>query len=239
MADEKVKLPRSSYEELCKIIIAYGRLTQASSLDQVNALAGVGKTVVSANNSFLTVAGLIEGGKAKSATEHGKQLARALEHNIPDEIRTSWEQVVERNDFLSKMALAVRIRKTIDESTFISHIAYSAGEAKSSYVMTGARTVVDILRASGHITEEDGKLTSRELGADTVAESPRVDERLASTEPGMQVSTQLVKTAIPSPHASLSLSIEVRVDAKPSELDGLGDKLRKIIDALRGTGPSE
>ena len=35
MPDDKVKLPRSSYDELCKIIKAYGRISKPASLDEV------------------------------------------------------------------------------------------------------------------------------------------------------------------------------------------------------------
>ncbi len=102
MPDERFKLPRSSYEELCKIIRAYGRVPKPASLDEVNALAGVGTTVVSANNLFLASVGVIEGGKAKAPTPKGKELASALEHEIPDEIQRQWSRVVQENVFLSK-----------------------------------------------------------------------------------------------------------------------------------------
>jgi len=234
MSDEKVKLPRSSYEELCKIIKAYGKLTQPSTLDQVNQLASVGATVVSANNAFLAATGLIQGGKLKSATDAGRALARALDHEIPDEIQASWHSVVKQNDFLNKMALAVRIRRAMDESTFVSHIAYSAGEPKSPGVMTGARAVIDILRASGHISEENGKLTSKEpTAASTDQEGPEVD-RSPELRPVVSISTPSLETSIPLPKSAFSLAIQVRIDAKPSELDGLGEKLKKLINALKG-----
>ena len=87
MAEEKFKLPRSSYEELCKIIKAYGRLSQASSLDDVAKLCAMNKTAISANNAFLTNVGLIEGGRSKVSTGDGKKLSKALEHELPDEIQ--------------------------------------------------------------------------------------------------------------------------------------------------------
>lgn len=230
MSDEKVKLPRSSYDELCKIIIAYGRLEKPSTLDHVNTLAGVGKTVVSANNAFLSFIGFIEGGKAKQATELGKKLAQALEFDVTDQVQSAWKGVVDGNEFLRKMALALRIRKTMEESAFVSHVAYSAGEPKSGYAMTGARAVIDILRASGLVEESDGKLTSTEtpeasdipsFGKPTITvRPPRVSRPLATSFDG----------EVPS--SAPSVRIEVRIDAKPSELDDLAPRLKRFLKAL-------
>lgn len=63
------------------------------------------------------------------------------------------------------MRTAVEIRKSMEGSAFEAHIAYSAGEAKSSQVMTGARTVIDILRAAAAVTEKDGQLTPGPLAS--------------------------------------------------------------------------
>jgi hypothetical protein len=80
MTQEKFKLPRSSYEELCKIINAYGGTSNPASLDDIYKSSGVGKTVISANNKFLLAVEIIEGGVKKSATEKGRKLALALIH---------------------------------------------------------------------------------------------------------------------------------------------------------------
>ena len=70
--NEKVKLPRSSYEELCKIIKAYGQLTEPAPLDEISALSTIPRTGVSANNAFLSYAQIIEGGNKKAATSAGR-----------------------------------------------------------------------------------------------------------------------------------------------------------------------
>ena len=160
MAEDKFKLPRSSYEELCKIIKAYGRLSQPASLDDVAKLCAMNKTAISANNAFLANVGLIEGGRSKVATDAGRKLSKALEHELPDEIQDRWAEVVGGNDFLEKMAAAVKVRGKMESTALESHIAYSAGEAKSSSVMTGARAVVDILRAAGVVRESEGQLVA-------------------------------------------------------------------------------
>jgi hypothetical protein len=232
MADEKVKLPRSSYEELCKVIKAYGRLDKPSSLDQVKALAGVGKTVISANNSFLSSTGIIEGGRAKIVTDLGKNLAKALEHDIPNKIQSAWKQVVEKDEFLNKMALALKIRKTMEESSFISHIAYSAGETKSGFVMTGARTVIDILRASGLISEKDGKLTSSEALPESASKFDEGEKVFNGKSPQKTVTTAIPHNHILKAGNKVSFHIELRIEAKPDELDDLGPKLKNFLKVL-------
>ena len=70
---------------------------------------------------------------------------------MPEQISSSWRDIVENSEFLNKMVLAVKIRKSMEVSSLESHIAYSAGEAKSKPVMTGSRAVIDILKVSGLI----------------------------------------------------------------------------------------
>ena len=110
MQDDRLKLPRSSYEELCKIIKAYGHMTEPASLDEISRLCAMNKTAITANNSFLANIGLIEGGQAKSATSKGDALSKALEHEIPDQIQRkaglassakmiSWERWLPQSKF--------------------------------------------------------------------------------------------------------------------------------------------
>ena len=230
MSEEKVKLPRSSYDELCKIVKAYGRLEKPANLDGVNALAGVGKTVVSANNAFLSAIGVIEGGKAKQATDLGRKLAHAVEHDLPDEVQSAWKEVVENNEFLRKMALALKIRKTMEESAFVSHIAYSAGEPKSGYAMTGARAVIDILRASGLVQETDGKLTSTE--APQMPEGPSLGLATATSAPPGVGKEASPRFDLEVPQSSPLVRIDVRIEAKASELDDLAPRLQKFLKEL-------
>ncbi|HBP89785.1 MAG TPA: hypothetical protein PKK23_17660 [Nitrospirales bacterium] len=227
MAEEKFKLPRSSYEEICKIIKAYGRLQQAASLDEVAKLCALNKTGISANNAFLSNVELIEGGKAKSATLIGRELAKALEHELPDLIQENWAKVVNGNDFLGKMAVAVKIRGKMESSALESHIAYSAGEAKSGAVMTGARAVIDMLRAAGVVREHDGQLVAYESVIHSEGARPN-----SSNTPTPPISIPVSQIFAPPPVAKTggaSLHIELRIDAKPNELDGLGEKIQNLL----------
>lgn len=232
MADDKFKLPRSSYEEICKIIKAYGRVTQPASLDDVAKFCAMGKTVISANIAFLVNIGLIEGGQKKIATLKGSGLAKALEHELPDQIQESWAGVVRGNEFLGKMAAAVKIRGKMDMSTLESHIAYSAGEAKSGPVMTGARAVIDMLRAGGVVREYEGQLISTEAKIDVCEATHQSASEALQTLPARNSLTQTILSQPLAPTAGASLHIELRIDAKPSELNGLGEKIQQLLQAL-------
>jgi hypothetical protein len=237
MTEEKVKLPRSSYEELCKIIQAYGRLTKPGSLDEVNSLAGVGKTTVSANNLFLSSIGLIEGGKAKIPTVRGRDLASAIAHEISDEIQKQWALVVQNNEFLHKMALAVRIRKSMEGSALEAHIAYSAGEAKSSEVKTGARTVINILRAAGVVKEQDGQLVYSGLESEGEEAEPSITSvAVARAKEKLHATYPIAVAQFPN---GATVQISVRIDAKPSELEGLGTKIRTLLREIEGRDGDE
>jgi hypothetical protein len=157
MSDEKFKLPMSSYEELTKVIKAYGHFSEPQPLDEISKFIGLHPTLISKNVGFLTGVGILEGGARKVPTNYGRKLAHALEHIMPDDIRSLWRQIVFDNDFLNRLLAAIRIRSGMDQQTLEAHIAYSAGQPKKPQFMTGARTVIDILRAAELIKELDGK----------------------------------------------------------------------------------
>lgn len=229
MAIEKFKLPRSSYEEICKIIIAYGNFREATSLDEVAKVSKVPRTSVSANNAFLTAVRIVEKGQKKMRTDVGGKLANALQYDLADKIKKSWVEVIKNNDFLSKMVLAVQVRKGMGVSDLESHIAYSAGEAKAKYVMTGARTVVDIFKASGLVEEKNDRIIPKEkVGVDVT----RHDEEEPPEDSGKPDVSGLGPRHV-------SLQIQVRIDAKPSELDGLAKKLKGFVDSLKEGGESQ
>ena len=230
MSEEKIKLPRSSYEELCKIIKAYGRLTKPASLDEVATLSGIGKTVISANNSFLSAIGLLEGGKAKIATEPCRELSQALEHELIEAISVTWRKVIENTDFLNKMVLAVKIRKGMEISSLESHIAYSAGEPKSKAVMTGSRTVIDILKASSLIQEKDDKIIPViAISSSDITTKPSDALPIAESSQKVQ-QTSAIAANVPS--TTINLNIDVRINAELSELDELGEKLTKLLKSF-------
>ena len=160
MPEETFRLPKSSYDELVKIVQAYGSSGPSANLEEVAQSSAMDRTIISRNNAFLISVGIVEGGKAKGITEKGKALAHALRYAVPEDIASHWRDIVTASEFLQKMVSAVSIRGGMEDSALKSHIAYSAGEPKSTFVMAGAGAVVEILKIAGLVKEQDGKLVA-------------------------------------------------------------------------------
>ena len=223
---EGFALPSSSYRELTKIIGAYGKAPENSVPADVGRFIGINESIVSANNGFLKAVGVITGGKKKNTTAAGKALAAAYEYDKQDEIAHTWRSLIESNDFLQKIVAAVRIRKGMDESSLDAHVAYSAGQPKTPRTLTGAGTVVEILKIAGVLREEGGNLVA---APETSLTSEIVEQRLVlgdSMHQDVAPSNVIVPARAPS---GVSLSIEVRVQCTPADLDSLGHKLRQVL----------
>lgn len=230
MAEDKFKLPNSSYEEITKIIKSYGHFTVPAGLDEVSKLISMDKTVISRNVGFLLELNLLGSGQKKALTPEGKAIAQALEHEMPEEIRNCWRTVVSENEFMSKLVAAVKIRNGMDDNTFQSHIAYSAGQPKKPQFMTGAKTIIDILRASELIRESDGKfIVSKADGFEEGSSTEWISSNSESV--AMNVPASVVQRAveIQSSGTQIMININVTVDCSVNELEGLGEKLNKII----------
>lgn len=226
---EEFPLPGSSYKELVKIIRAYGRIATDASLSDVSKHTAIADTTISANNKFLVALGIIKGGQKKTITPPGAELANALEYEVPNEVAVKWRAIVNASDFLEKVMAAVRIRKGMDESSLESHVAYSAGQPKTPAVITGARTVVDILTTAGLLKDENGTLIAampepRPI-PETVEKSLSITDSSGVLEAPKQGS-MLMGTRISS---GVQLNIDVTVQCTPNDLETLGHKLRKVL----------
>jgi len=234
MSEETFKLPGSSYEELCKIIQAYGKLTKPSTLEDVSHTVGIHVTNISRNNAFLFAVSIIEGGKTKSATILGKKLALALEFDKSKEISLAWCEIVKASEFLSKMLAAIRIRKTMDLATFQSHIAYSAGQSKNANTMAGAKAIIEILKNAELIIEKDGQLIPSNVSIETDERSQTenlIPSLLKRNQEADQTSIINVSKTLDYSR-NISINIQIRLNVKPEELDGLGSKVRKLFNEL-------
>src|SRR6476661_7832223 len=117
--------------------MAYGQFGEPQPPSEVGRILSIHETSISRNGAFLTGVGVLEGVRRKALTPSGRALARALEHEMPDEIRRTWREILTENDFIQKVLAAVRIRKGMERTALQSHIAYSSGQSKSPSVMTG------------------------------------------------------------------------------------------------------
>lgn len=232
MSEETFKLPGSSYEELCKIIQAYGQLSKPSSLEAVSKTVKINTTIISRNNAFLFAMGLIEGGKLKSPTIVGKKLARALNYDNSNEISEVWREIVNSNEFLIKMLAAIRIRKTMDTATFQGHIAYSAGQSKNTNTMAGAKAIIEIFKIAELITEKDGQLFPTEISIKSSEQQLSEQEISPRVKVDSEQDQSFGISQVSNDFQNISVSVQIRVDAKPEELDGLGVKIRKLVDDI-------
>lgn len=234
MAEEGFRLPASSYEELAKIIMGYGNHPTQSTPDDISRLTRIHPTSISRNNAFLVATGIIEGGKKKLCTDKGRALARALEHEMPDDIQLHWRNVVLENEFLEKLVAAVRIRKGMDQATLKSHVAYSAGLPKKSEVMTGAATVVDILRASGLIKEDDGKLIASSAEQLSSPGTPVISQPNYPQSSPSLASEVIHNSPLPYAHGSegVSLTIQLQIQCTAADIENLGPKLRTLLKEI-------
>jgi hypothetical protein len=227
MPEQGFPLPGSSYRELIKIIQGYRQAGQQAVPSDVAKVIGVHETIVSRNNWFLVALGIVQGGKKKTITPAGAELALALEHGAEEHISTKWRAIVDSSDFLQKVVAAIRIRKGMDESSLQTHVAYSAGQPKTPAVITGAGTIVEILEVAGVLQEEGGNLVAATTEATKSAEPP------AEPRPYPQVPAPSAVAPVRAEigeAGGVQLNIEVRIQCTPADLDGLGQKLRKVLD---------
>lgn len=173
MADT-VNLPSSSLNELEKIIKAYGHIGKEADLDTLSKLTGIGKTTISPNNPFLVDTEIVSSGKKKKISELGSRLARALDHSHAEDAAKCWHEIVSSSEFLSNLVSTIRIKGSISVEDAAGHALYASGQKNSKANRTGARTVIDILIASGAVAEENGNLK--------VSVKKTAEEKLSSTE---------------------------------------------------------
>lgn len=239
MAEDGFRLPRSSYDEVRNIIVAYGHLSEPGNLDDVAGYGRMSRTTVSRNNGFLLSIGVLEPGKRKGLSKPGKRLADAIEHGIPEEIAKRWRTLIAESDFLQKVLAAVKIRKGMERSALESHIAYTAGEKKTARVMTGAGTLVEILMEAGLLKQENGKLLAVQgfPGSDDVGEEeePRRDQ---FTKPSTQELIPDVRVRRHKDGLPICINIDVTVSCSAKELGQLGIGLRQLINDLYGSAHS-
>ena len=156
------KLPGSSYKELQKIIQAYGSGKKGTivQLDELSQSSGAPSTVISRNNGFLVQVKLVTEGKKKSATDLGRKLASAYVNDIDDEVCRIWREIVEADDFLTRMVTTVKIKGEMDRTEYVNHIVYSSGVTSTNNARSGAGTIIEIFKLIGVIEERDGKFTA-------------------------------------------------------------------------------
>jgi len=142
-------------------------------------------------------------------------------------------EVASENEFLKNVLAAVRIRKGMDESALRAHIAYSAGQSKTGSPTTGTAAVVEFLKRSGYLKEEDGKLVVGSPVAIVPSESLNQEDAEAKSASSRNF-TQTIEADSP-----FLISIKIEVRCEPQDLDDLGSKLRKVVDDFSKQGADD
>jgi hypothetical protein len=248
VADDTFKLPGSSYSELVKIIRAYGHAPDDAVPKDVGDRAGMDPTIVSRNNAFLVSVGILTAGKKKSLTSPGRALAQALDFEMPDSIATAWRSIAAENDFLRKIISAVSIRGGMEGSSLRSHVAYTAGAPNKPAALTGAGSVIDVLKAAGMLVEnESGKIFAKageQVTAPTAPTASTVPQFIStafqavgsgSQTDAIPPATPAAQTNHPEQRAGLpvSVQIQVRIECTPADIPSLGSQLRELLSTLR------
>ncbi|BCB60062.1 hypothetical protein HaloA020_07630 [Halomonas sp. A020] len=173
---EKINLPSSSFDELVKIIKGYSHASKGASLDEIAKLTGLNKFAISGNNKFLSDIELIEGGRAKSITDLGTKLARAIEHSQVQDAKKCWSDAVSSNEGVSRLVTVVRIKGGMSLEELAAHILYVSGQGNNAKNRAGSRTVVEILIQSGLLESVDGTLKVATPSNEHLAESEDSEE---------------------------------------------------------------
>jgi hypothetical protein len=227
MADT-FKLPGSSYEELTKIIKAYasGKEGQPQTLDAIAQSTGMDRTVVSRNNGFLMQMELLSEGNKKTPTPECFALGRAYTLDIQDEVERTWKNLIEENEFLTRMISAIKIRNGMDRIGLINHILYSAGSTTAT-AKVGANTVIEIFKAANLVIEEDGKIKTI---VGTIANDKLKQDGQKIEDEKVQIPL-LNATKIISNTGSI-VNININIDASVGEIEELSKKIKLLLESI-------
>jgi hypothetical protein len=216
MAETEFKLPSSSLTEIKKLMIAYAKSKNASSLTDLAKLTGINKTIISSNNGFLESINAIGGGNSKEATSVGKKLGLAFANSIESEIELNSRQLLESNEFILSMTTALEIKPRSVED-FQSHIAYSLGKELKGRFLTGTGTLVEMLKMAGIIEEKDGLLYPKNNIAPLSTAQAKINQPTATEEVGAEVTPLISKKIVNGLGNSVTLNINIQLTIPETE----------------------
>ena len=236
MAERYFRLPGSPYEDLVKILVAYGTRDEASTTGDVGKLDSVHQSSVSRNNAFLTEIGVLQGETKKLITPRGRSLALALACKDHAEIRSNWRAIVAASEFLQNVVSAVKLREGMLYPTVQAYIAHAAGQPRNKPVMTGAGAIIEILKTAGLLKEEAGELVAPfekepepEAQAASADGSPPETAEAAEPVVSATVGEAAAGTFTGNP-ATVSIHVQVRCTA--DEIEDLAPRLKTLLREL-------
>lgn len=229
MADDVFKLPGSSFETVCKVIMSYTQVGNKTGLSEIAKIMGTDPTTVSRNISFLVAVGLLEGGRDKQITPLGSRLGRALEFRQEEQSSRAWRDALVDVPLVQRILSAIRVRGGMDATTLQTQIVYTAGVSKTGGAMTGGAAVVEMLKAANLISERDGKFIAPASPEHTAHTSPEMSESVVEHT---NVVERRVVVSETSGDVQLRVEVRLNVSTTPDELGTIGKNLRQLIDDL-------
>lgn len=224
MSQDDIRLPRSSFDEVKKILKGYAHLGENISLDAAAKLLGMNKSVVSGNNPFLASIGLLEGSRVKNLTPLGAKLARAIQHARQEDTKKYLQEVVANSEFLSNLISTVRIKNGMTEDDLVSHILYVSDQNPNKRNKTGSRTIVDLLLESGLLEQKDGKIVvssveTLDVVRNSESSAPEIYEREQPVQDKTTLSAEQAPkqkkgvNVITTPTPTIAINIQLQIPA--------------------------
>ena len=154
------KLPVSSYDELIKIIKVYGsgKVGVPVSLDDLVKSSGMSKTIISKNNGFLVQLGIVSEGNKKAPSDICKKLANAYSMNLQEQIVNIWREIINQDEFITKMISVIGIKGKLPKNDYINHIVFSSNCGSGAGYKAGAAAIIEILKIINAVCEYDGNI---------------------------------------------------------------------------------
>ena len=120
----------------------------------------------------------------------------------------------------------------MEPETLQTHIAYTAGQAKTPLTLAGARAVVEILRVSGLVKETDGKIVATN-GQTEISPTGRI---LPEVTEGGADAVPTAENSGPTSHGPFwrqpHVTIQVQIQCAASEIEEIGPKIRSLLEEI-------
>ncbi|MBI1224958.1 MAG: hypothetical protein GC192_06945 [Bacteroidetes bacterium] len=233
---EKLSTPKSSFDELVKIVRGYAHAGKEAGLDDLAKLIGMNPTVISRNNKFLAEIGIIAGGNKKSVTDLGRKLGRAIEHSQEQDAQKYWKEAVQTNEDLSQIITTVRIKGGMTEDDLSNHVLYVSGQQNNQGNKTGSTAIVQILKSAGLIEESNGKIVVSKPQQENASEVLSVPEIKISdgkdTDPSSHNIGKEQSGVLPAPSFTTTPQIAINIQLQLPATDD-ASIYEKLFKALR------
>lgn len=243
MSGEEIELPRASYELLTNIIkgflAAHGDETSIST-KKIASYVGRHHTLVSQNIKAITFFGIAsrEKGYTYKLTRKGADLAYSIEYNDQEGTAAAFRSLISENEFLKSLVFSVKSHGSISNSELRDEIGKRAKVTKrDARATTGAQTVIDILKASGLVREEDDNIVTTERVEELLKGVYEFRERIPVVgKPKPSAPTK--RPTIPMVAGEIPMQIQVRLDfqvplhPEESDIKSIANTIRKIRNSL-------